>query len=358
MKRNHLIAGVILATVAGVAGTYAGRYHRAARANADRPSESESSGLYVPPGKLNFGEVWEQPGFEYVVPVENRGEAAVTLSELSGSCDCIAIEPRTLVIPPRETREIKLKLDLRPKDIRDPSVKLERPFAVGVWGQATNAGVTTRRVEWYVEGKVRRAFDTSRRIEFGRVSELASLPDAIRTQFRSAVPVREARVRSSSDVFTVRIAPSPSDPCVHELIVSPRNRPSVGSHDAVLSIEPVAADGRELPPVEVVATLVVVPDLETLPDRVDLGVLDLGTERSERLVIRSVAGKPFTVEKVATEGSGLSMTPDRSSDECAYFVRIVADQLGPINRILSFTIRSDGVDPATVRVSVRAHGIK
>src|SRR5712691_6122205 len=74
---------------------------------------AEQSPLKVAAERLNFGITWEQPEFKWTVPIRNNSDREIEIENFVKSCNCASIEPRSLVIPAGETRDVQLTFDLR-----------------------------------------------------------------------------------------------------------------------------------------------------------------------------------------------------------------------------------------------------
>jgi hypothetical protein len=42
---------------------------------------------------LDFGEVWEDPAFAWVIPIENRSAETIRIVEFVPTCSCTAVKP-------------------------------------------------------------------------------------------------------------------------------------------------------------------------------------------------------------------------------------------------------------------------
>src|SRR5262249_52816263 len=75
----------------------------------------DSTGLWVSPERLNFGEVWEAEQFRWVLPVTNGSGEDIEIVNFATSCNCLSVEPRAVVIPAGQTVEVNLVLNLTGK---------------------------------------------------------------------------------------------------------------------------------------------------------------------------------------------------------------------------------------------------
>ena len=95
------------------------------------PSVEVVEGLAISTADLDMGEVWEEKGITWRLPIRNQTTATIEVRDLLASCGCTLIEPRKLSIPASETATINLQLDLTHRTYSDSGLA-ERPFAVTV----------------------------------------------------------------------------------------------------------------------------------------------------------------------------------------------------------------------------------
>jgi hypothetical protein len=137
----------------------------------------------------------------------------------------------------------------------------------------------------------------------------------------------------------------------YELTVTPAADLPVGRHEGSILVTATRPDGTLLPDQQVPVTLEVAPDVEAIPATVEFGCRDVGTEAAETVTLRSLSGRPFTVERVAAEGDGLTVD---SSDRGHTIRRRVTG--GPWEGRVRFTVRLSGGQVSQVIVPVRTHG--
>ena len=110
-RRAILLAALVLALCANAAIQNITAY-RSDDSAFPWDSEPANAGLAVAPDRLDFGEVWEDSRFAWTLPLENRRNEDLSIEDISASCTCVSVEPRAFVIPARQTRQVKLALDL------------------------------------------------------------------------------------------------------------------------------------------------------------------------------------------------------------------------------------------------------
>lgn len=113
LVRNHRVwtLGILLALTVFILF----RYNPSPTASPP-PSDDGVSPLWIDPRDLDFGLVWEDYEFRWIIPIENRGSEPFVIEEFWSSCNCSSVAPRSLTIPPGEKREIRLTLNLTSLD--------------------------------------------------------------------------------------------------------------------------------------------------------------------------------------------------------------------------------------------------
>jgi hypothetical protein len=94
------------------------------------------NGLAIEDAALDFGAVWVRPDFTHTLTIHNQRSAPTEIQDFRASCGCISIEPRTLKIPARGSAEVRVAVDLTPRQAYEVA-QTDRPFAVEIrpiWG--------------------------------------------------------------------------------------------------------------------------------------------------------------------------------------------------------------------------------
>ncbi|MCH8045203.1 MAG: DUF1573 domain-containing protein, partial [Planctomycetes bacterium] len=126
----------------------------------------ENGFLEVDPEHLDFGEVWVQDKFQWTLPITNTSSEPVEVLEFRSSCNCLSIEPKTLVLAPGETSDVHLTLDLTTRN-PEQAAKASRRFSVRIAPIIT--GGLAQYTGWEIQGQVRSVFTVvPLPIEFGR----------------------------------------------------------------------------------------------------------------------------------------------------------------------------------------------
>ena len=89
------------------------------------------NGLSVEFSSLRIGEVWEGEDFSCELPVQNVTGGPVKVQHFITTCGCLGIEPGSVVLPAKQTKVLRLKMDLTHRAEWEIGQQ-ERPVAVEV----------------------------------------------------------------------------------------------------------------------------------------------------------------------------------------------------------------------------------
>src|SRR5262245_9179640 len=112
MRRRARLAlafTILIGSAAGLAQV------RGTAPSASAPTPTRPTLLVVAPRALDFGEVWENGAFGWVLPVTNPGPDSVRVEDIRTSCGCVVGQPRMFDLRPGETRDVRLTINLTPK---------------------------------------------------------------------------------------------------------------------------------------------------------------------------------------------------------------------------------------------------
>ena len=261
------------------------------------------AGLAIARKHLDFGETWENPRFEWTLPIENRREQDVRIRDFTFSCTCLSTEPRSLVIPAGETRDVKLTLDLVDREVKGRPQE-GRDFKVTIWPRLD--GESSRSGSWTIAGRVRTAIYFDKPVlDLGRHSELAQPLPLQKVKVMSLIPLKGIMSKTDSQVLEVSTSAVPADPCRFELVVSPKKLP-VGQVGLEVVIVPQLSDGQELPGIPLKISGWLVSDFQASPPAVVLGSRQIGELAEERVSLYSLTGRSFDITDVSVNGEGLA----------------------------------------------------
>jgi hypothetical protein len=293
-RRRLILLAFLAAGLAAVAGNLTGRWRSSGQPAADQPASS----LYIDSRDLDIGEVWEQDRLVRRIRVYNRGSEPARVTTLAGSCACVGPGSVSETIPPGESREIPVELDLEatcsaagPSYIRQ--VKLPLPLSV-------EPAVAGR--PWQIRGRVRSALAVPvRLIDFGRMPP-HSPPRSRVIPVRALTGLSDLSV--SVDQPYVSAGLKPSGPGTWELTV--RTIPALPPMRSSASVElhAVTTHGEPVPPVRVSVEFEVLGDIQPDTPDVLLGTCQVGGSAEGRFILASFSGRPFQVTGWKCEPGG------------------------------------------------------
>lgn len=262
--------------------------------------------LRIADGRDNFGEVWENSEFEYVVPIENRGSEAVTISHFSSSCNCSRIEPTQLTISAGESRDLKLTLDLTARTaLGERFDKPVRDFQISIEPRTDPAA--TQPVRFALQGRVKVAVHLANPVlHLGHHSELAQPIVVRKFGLRVSSFVKDLTVRSTSPSLKVIVQSLPSRPYQYELVASTADLLRRGFHSFEVQIFPRSASGEVLGAKRVPLHLRIERDIQVIPLAIVFGAREVGATTEESLTIQSLTKQNFQIIALETKGEGLS----------------------------------------------------
>lgn len=253
--------------IAGIVGVClgVGAFRLTGRVNPPSGLEATAtSGLTVAAEHLNFGDQWENPNFEWVLPIENRQDHEARIEGFSKSCTCLKTEPSELVIPAGQTREVRLNLDLTARERKSlpPPV---RDFSVSITPRIHAPKKKLPRIDWKVHGRVRTAISFDKpTVDFGRCSEATHLLPVQKVLVTSVVPLQDLTAVSKSDALRVQVTRMTDDTQRFELAISALKLP-IGPIKSEISVEPLLSDGQPLPKMLLPVNGSVVSDFQASP---------------------------------------------------------------------------------------------
>lgn len=248
MSRTHLgVLYLTAAVLAASAGALAARWPFRHAQPVPPPGTlqlDEKALLWIPPERLDFGTVYEDEHFNWTLPLENREAVSVEVEAFSASCNCLSLDPPTLIIGPGERRDLHLRVDLTSKSGADERV------AVRFVAKIKEGTLGGKRIgpEWKLEGNVRSVLSVENVVYLGRHSELTQPLPRKTIAVESRVPLESLSARSEvPGVHVSLIPPSKGGSSSHSLLftfvepVTPRNI------EGSVSLTPVLPGGVTLP---------------------------------------------------------------------------------------------------------------
>ena len=138
----------------------------------------------IDPASLEFGEVWGARDYAIRLPIQNLTDRTIQIDGFQTACDCKPVEPKSLTIPPCETREIRLVLDpdKQPASSVGQPRRIETSILPIIHGRATTK-------TWKVRGTIRPLIATDLpAVLFGESNRTGQTPLARRLKVQFHTP--------------------------------------------------------------------------------------------------------------------------------------------------------------------------
>jgi hypothetical protein len=269
---------------------------------------AEPAALVVDEQHLWFGEVWEDLAFVWTLPITNIRGQDVEIKQFHTTCTCVDIEPKRLVIPAKQKREVRLTLNLTTAPLKEAGSPV-RDLEVGVSPEMSVEGRgVARTTMWTIRGRIRSAIQCeSSLIDFGSQSELGQPIPSQHTRITTFATLRSLKASCTSSQFDVKVqrgSPNASDS--FDLVIAPNGKFPRGEFRCSIALVPELPDGQRLPPKQAEVRGRIIRDIEVSPANILFGACPIGASPAETVAFRSLTGRSFTVTGVRCEGDGLS----------------------------------------------------
>jgi hypothetical protein len=193
--------------------------------------------LVIDSASLEFGEVWGGRDYAISLPIQNVTDRTIRIDEFQTPCDCKPVEPRTLTIPPGETREIQLRLD----PVKQPASTVGQPRRIDTSIRAIIHGRATLKA-WKVRGTIRPPIATDMpAVLFGESNRAGQPPLGRRLKVSFQTP-GIAKAELVPAVADVRVVEGQSS-CEWTVVVTPRTDRAPGPYRGTLTISNISPDG-------------------------------------------------------------------------------------------------------------------
>lgn len=345
-----LVLGLAVATVAG-----AGAYWVA---TAPQRVAAAQSPLAVDPAALDFGEVWEDSAFTWTLPIENHSDAAVRIRDVTASCNCLAVEPRSFVVPAGGKTEVRLTLNLTgPVAAKADAVTAVRDFALPL--AALRQDDASAPKIWVLRGRVRTAAVVSPPlVQLGQWVRGQTVPPQSAT-VTLKTPVKALEAACDPALASVRVTRSRTNSEAFVVTIVPRQTIPSGPFNFPVKIRLVVREGKKMPRIVLPVAGVMLEDIQARPTVVAFGIVPLGRRVEQTVVLGSAAGKKLQVRSVRRSSDDIEVEPAESAThvKSAYRISQRASRLGDQSGEVRFAVGADGTK-ATVEVvlPVTYHG--
>lgn len=354
MPARWFIATVILGLSFG--GAYwAGLYARKWR-EAEQP-EAVAEGLMIPVANLDIGEVWEEKGFVWQLPIRNLTSDTIQVQQFKTSCGCTSVNPSKLLLQPGETATVALTIDLTHRSSTEEGLS-RRPFALSI--QPVTLRSRRDGSGWQLHGAIRsRVTLDAKNVHFGE-QPIHGQP-AVRRELLATVhiPCRDLEVAVDSLVASAIVKRRADDSTRFEITIAANPELPPGSFKAEAKIHVVEPSGER----ELACTLPIVgemqPEVRLLPARVLLETRSIGETAEAVVTLQAPPDANVAVDHIEIDDPGLRVEPaaiEGIPSGRAYRLRQQVAKEGEQRSTARFIIRKLNSKPITLPVEIWYRG--
>lgn len=290
------------------------------------------------------------------IPVRNISTSPQVIKGFDRSCDCVAVEPRSLTLAPGASATIQLVIDLTQSRDRGQG-KVARPYSAEIRPILDGAGAAGP--VWRITGVVRNGFELSR--TFIYLGEVTS-SDIPRTSHqiiaRGQVPLKRLTARCDPKLATVEVTPPPTGEGETYLIDITLHEPEKpGRFRVPIDIDGETEGGRLCRARAVVEGVADDNDIAHEPASLVLGVVTNGRPVSGDVVLRSRSNRDFVVRGIECDSDELTVIHGIALGEGSHFpATYKGETTGPVERRIRFRIEMDDGTEIQEVVALTCHG--
>lgn len=304
----------------------------------DTPPTSPREELVVVAAKdLSFGEVWETSKFQFTVPITNKLDSDVIVDDISGSCNCSKVEPKSMTIPAGQTRDVKFTIDLARNSGADTATI--RDFALKLSAIAfTNPDHRVPHA-WTIKGRVRSAYRTDPSMfRFGDHSIAGQPLPTQEVVVEGLFPLDELEVKSCRPGFNVKCERMVQKANTFRVKLIHESNFSLGDIGFDLVLRAKSKEYPNYPDLSIGVTGRIVEDVQATPDRVEFGSITTGQDATEFVTLYSLTNREFRIERWAGHNDNLTISRDPKRN--TFLIRQTAVGSGENQGQASFRVRS------------------
>jgi hypothetical protein len=310
----------------------------------------------------NFGEVWENTHFKWVLAIENRMNEEINIKRFVSSCTCIAVRPQSLTISPGQIKEVQITIDLSEKGSKKAESQFQiRDFAVNIQPVVENAGREIVLKAWEIKGTVRRLLGFNKpAVNFGRQFDRSQPIGRQVVVVTTCAPLTDFTFECTSGPFRVNARPNGKGrDARYEIEVCQRPEVPVGFYRSEIVATAHLPGGLAVKSPTLPVLLEVVPDISATPAQVHFGAKKKGETCAEAILLSSLTETPFEITDFAvniTDGIKSKPRVEKSPTGC-FLISQTISGLGRQKAEIVFSIRADGGKCSKVAVPVEYHGL-
>ncbi len=347
-----------IVVAAGMVGLFAVVFWLAMKS---RGIVSEPAAFLIDEKHLWFGEVWEDPAFIWTIPITNPQSQDIEIKRFDKSCACVQIEPKSLMIPAGQTREVRLSLNLVAESTNETGLPI-RDFGVGIAAETLSGKSSSRFIQWTIRGRVKKALMLSEPLVLFPHPQVHGEPfGSQKIVATPQIPILRLEARCQPDVASVRIAKIGSENDERwEVNVSPLSEKlPVGPFSFDVLLDPISQTEGRLPAVHLPVKGRVVDDIQADLSDVLLGERSIGEKGEGVVTLRSSKGQHFHIERIELPSgtSAQEIKPQLPTRRTFQIVKLISKQ-GDDRALVRFIVKTASGETIVVPVGVASYGVK
>jgi hypothetical protein len=313
------------------------------------------NGLHIDPDSLALGEVWENPKHKIALIVKNSSDDQVTIVDFATSCDCLAIEPEKLKIPPRGSARLAVTVDLTHRQpyqlglAKWPVTVLLRPVFEKDF--APTAG-------WELKGIVRSWVSLeAAQLAFGDKCVRGGTPVVRKIRARTHTALDRLEASAAPQLATVRVEAAADEPGQYFILVSPPPHLPVGPFKFRVDVRAVSIDGvaHDCAAIDIAGEMQ--PSCRVLPRLILLGERTVPDEANADVTLW-LPRRDWSIDRIETDSPSTSMSKTGTTSDGGIRFRLTQriERVGDEVTQVRIVIRGAQTQTEVLSVEVRYHG--
>jgi hypothetical protein len=314
-----------------------------------------NEGLIVSEAHLNLGEIWEDERLPWTLPVRNSTTADIEIIDFDSSCNCLAIEPRSLVIPAGETADLRLTLYLSNGLVDEAALPI-RNVELKIVPRIRDH--LPQQAGWTIRGRVRSAVSLAPRTVYCQIVQ--GQPNASGTVLVTPhTRLAGLTVQCDPSKASVQQIRRQGDPARFELRITPLSALPEGAFRFPVIVQPIDTDGRPMPSLTLPVEGMVMEEVQAVPSSVLFGSRTVGEIATDTVLLQSLTGKRFEVEGMQVDSEDVTVEPVVQANVVGmpFALRQRISRPGHQLRNVTFSIRTQDDRHLKISVPLSSYGV-
>lgn len=279
----------------------------AARRANPPPAIEVVEGLAVAAADLDLGEVWEEKGIAWKLPIHNQTPGRIEIHDCIQTCGCTDIKPRRLSIASGETATIDLTFDLTHRTYSDFG-QSRREFAVVLYPVLNPK--SRPRLGWKLHGTiVSRVTLDKLAIDFGERPVHGGTPVTQRVVATIHVPCQRLEAAVKPEVATVTVIPQKDDKSKCEIVLAANPDLPPGKFQGDVQFFTVSPSGEKALGVTLLISGIMQPEVRLLPSRLLLGAKPVGEVTEAIVTLQASPDVKVAVDHIEIDSPDVHVEP-------------------------------------------------